>query len=690
MPGTFFISGLYSGIDWSNVIEQIMQVERKRETLLEDQKQIYQDKLSAWQELNTKLLNLKTQAEGLSDTDAFNVFNTSLTASSGNAEDILTATAGSNAVAGSYEIKVLSLAQSQSLQSQSFSDTTSALELSGEILINGQVIQISSTDSLSAISGAINAANAGVKASIVQVASNDYRLVLTAEDTGSAGFTIANGDANNLVQALGFASSTKTVLHPVSSGAESNRFSDASTAVGTLLGLSSPPSGTVQVAGVSVSIDLSTDTLNDIADKINTAWQGAGNTGNIASVVQDGSQYYLKIDTTNFQDANNVLEVLGILKSEQTSVAEVQETDKANTSGGNPITASTLITAIDTSTGNPKAGETITIQGTDHNGNAVNTTFTIQSTSTVQDLLDAIQTAFNVTPSVTSDGKLQFIDNASGESQLSISIIANNESGGGLDFGNVNVVTQGREMEISAGADAQIEVNGVVTTRSSNQITDVIQGVTLTLKQAASDVTVNLTVNRDIDQMVSNIQDFFNQVNEVFTYINDQSSYSEGDESAPPLIGDTTLSLLRGDLRDKLTDGITWDSTTHYLFEIGVNVNNDGTYTIDEDKLRDALTNNFDTVKNLFTQSDTGVAVRMNDFLDFITDEYSSGYVQTRMDEIQTNIDNIDKRIEEMERRFEMERERLYEQFNALETYLAQMRQTQQWLNQQLGNLTSQ
>jgi len=467
MPGTFYISGLYTGIDWSQVIDQIIQVEHRQVDILQTQKQTYQDKLSAWQELNTKLLNLKNQAEALADVDAFNIYTTALTTSSGNAEDYLTATANSEATAGTYQIIIKQLAQAKVDSSQSFTSSTDALNLSGTLQLkktgaaSWTDITIDTTDSLIAIKNKINqyTDETGVVASVVQYATNDYRLILTAQDTGTA------------------------------------------------------------------------------------------------------------------------------------------------------------------------------------NAFEVNTTTVAETTS-------------------------------------------------GLGFWDDTGTT---ENVVQSAQDAIVNVYGTDATRSSNTITDLIPGVTLNLLQADSNVTITLTVSRDIDQMVSNIQDFFNKLNEVFTYINNQSSYTEEDESAPPLMGDTTLSLLRNDLRTRVSNGVTWNSTTHYLFEIGISLDDDGLYTIDEDTLREALADNFETVRNLFveTTQSTGIAAEMNDFLDFITDEYSSGYVQTRMDEIQTNIDNIDERIEEMERRFEMERERLYEQFNALETYMAQMRQTQQWLNQQLSGLFS-
>jgi len=466
MPGTIYISGLYSGINWAEVIDQIIQVEQRRIDILEEEKNSYENKLSAWQELNTKLLNVKTAAEDLADASVFNVFNVSLTASTGEAEDFLVASAGTDAQEGVYEIVIKQLAQAKVDKSKSFSSASEALNLSGTLQLRkvGETdwvdITIETTDTLTDIKNKINqhTDETGVVASIVQYADNDYRLILTAQETGTDNaFEVGQTDVAATTDGLGF-------------------------------------------------------------------WDDAFTTENIAIEAQ----------------------------------------------------------------------------------NAI-----------------------------------------------------------------VNVY----------GEDAE---------RNSNIITDLIPGITLNLKNADENVTITLTISRDIDTIVGNIKDFFDKINEVFEYINNQYTYTEDDETAPPLIGDSTLSLLQSDLREKLSNGITWDSTTHYLFEIGITVDENGIYTVDEETLSEALTNNFETVRNLLaeTEETTGIAAELNEFLEFITDEYQEGYVQTRMDELQTNIDNIDEQIEEIERQLEQERERLFEQFNALETYLAQMRQLQAWLEQQLSVLS--
>ncbi len=689
MPGTFAMSGISSGMDWSSLIEKIMQIEHRPVDLLEQKKQDYESKLSAWQDINAKLLSLKTKADLINQSEDFDVYTTELSSdSSVDPETILLATSGSNATAGTYRIRVLSLAQSESIQSKSFSSSTSELGISGDILVNGEVVSIASTDSLLDIAGKINSLDNGVVASIVQLGSNEYRLSITTEETGESGFTLLNASASSVLQELGIAGSSKSLLHQVSSGAESNRFSDSTTAVGSLLSLTSAPSGTVQIAGVNVDIDLSTDSLEDIVNNINTSWQNAGNTGDIAELLQDGDDYYIVINTTNMTDSNNVLEALGILRSNQESVAEVQKNSVALTSGGNPVTTSTLITSIDTDTGGPKAGETITISGTDHNGNSIQSQFTIDATSTVGDLLAAIENAFNntVTATVTSDGYIQIIDNTSGDSQLSVNLLANNEQGGALDFGQFSSLVEGYDMETSSGQNAQLEVNGNIITSSSNTITDVIPGVTLNLRKADPDTTITLNVERDFDSIISNIKDFFNTANDIIEYINNQYQFEE--DNVQPLMGDQTLYLLKMDLSDNLRLPVSGlDSNKNFLSWAGITTDNNGIFSVDEETLREKLNTNFEDVVNLFVSSDssTGVAARVSEFVENVTDSLNNGYVYTKIDTLNSTISDIDDQIEDMERSLEIKRESLYQQYYALEQFISQMNQTTSWLNMQFS-----
>jgi len=197
MASTYSISGLASGLDWQSMITQLVKVERQPITMLETRKTTLSEEKSAWSEVNTKLLSLKTAVGSLSAADDFDVFKPSATMSGtgGDVEDLLSFTVGSNASEGSYDITVNKLATADKLKSGSFSSTSDARGISGDLIINGQTLTIDAADSLSTIQKKINALNSGdnptrVTASIMSVSSSEYQLTLTSQTTGADAMTI--------------------------------------------------------------------------------------------------------------------------------------------------------------------------------------------------------------------------------------------------------------------------------------------------------------------------------------------------------------------------------------------------------------------------------------------------------------------------------------------------------------------
>jgi flagellar hook-associated protein 3 FlgL len=102
----------------------------------------------------------------------------------------------------------------------------------------------------------------------------------------------------------------------------------------------------------------------------------------------------------------------------------------ANTAGGTPVTAATLLKDIDGYTGYSNT-DTIHLEGTDTSGNVVSDdTLAITDTTTVGDLLGKIGSAFgDVTASIASDGKLKVVDNTAGASLLAVTIGIRNMGG---------------------------------------------------------------------------------------------------------------------------------------------------------------------------------------------------------------------------------------------------------------------
>jgi flagellar hook-associated protein 2 len=151
-----------------------------------------------------------------------------------------------------------------------------------------------------------------------------------------------------------------------------------------------------------------------------------------------------------------------------------------------------------------------------------------------------------------------------------------------------------------AAADAQFTVNGVSITKSANTISDVISGVTFTLKnQTTSPVTVS--VKKDADSIVKAINDIVSAYNSVNTFISGQFTYNAATKSAGVLAGDPTLRDVQSKLQSQFTATVSNRFTNYSVMsQVGLSFNRDGSVSLDEAKFRDALSSNYTAVAALF------------------------------------------------------------------------------------------
>ncbi|MGE8367461.1 flagellar filament capping protein FliD [Cupriavidus sp.] len=205
--------GVGSGLDLNTLLDQLTTAEQAPLTAIQNRATSYQAKLSAYGQVQSMLSAFQGAAKQLSDPKFFN----STTATS-SAANVLGAVGSTSAVSGTYAVNVSSLAQSQSLVSAGQAKLTDAIgtgtihidfgTITGGTLdpatgkyagatfaanpppasgTSGFDVNIDSTNnSLQGIRDAINKANGGVTASIVNDGSGTpYRLVLTSNATGA-------------------------------------------------------------------------------------------------------------------------------------------------------------------------------------------------------------------------------------------------------------------------------------------------------------------------------------------------------------------------------------------------------------------------------------------------------------------------------------------------------------------------
>lgn len=191
-------TGIGSGLPVESLISQLMGVERLPVTALDKKEATSQAKLSAIGTLKSSLASLQTAAKAISTPAQM-----SPTKASVSMPTVLTATTGAGA-AGSYDIEVQSLAASQKLMSATGYTATSDVVGTGTITIDfgnygdpapGFNVQAGSTaktividddhKTLAGMRDAINSANAGVTASIINDGTKNY-LSFTSTSSGAS------------------------------------------------------------------------------------------------------------------------------------------------------------------------------------------------------------------------------------------------------------------------------------------------------------------------------------------------------------------------------------------------------------------------------------------------------------------------------------------------------------------------
>jgi flagellar hook-associated protein 2 len=603
MPGSFSIGGLASGLDTQGILQNLITLERRPVALLNNRVREFESRLDAWKQVTSRLQSLKSSVDEFRREIDFNLYSTT-----SDDDDAVSLTATSSAASSSHSIVVNTLAQARKIGSTSFTSKTDVLNLSGDFLINQNVISVSSTDSLISLVDKINNADADVTASILQVDTNDFRLVITDKNSGANYSDILDASTTDVLQSLGFfTSSVVAIKNAITGGAESDTFSDISSTVGGLLNLNSPQSGTVTINDKTVAIDFSNDSLSDIRDNINAA-APTGVTASIETTTENGTTVYkLKIDgTTTYIDANNILQTIGVLEGDSSAVKETVTGSVANDhkDTSQPITASVAFDKIKNAA--VANADTITISGTDHAGLSVSGTFIItdKNTDTVQDLLTEIESVFggNVTASVDSAGKIVVTDSVAGTSQLTLTLTENNEGGGSLDFGTFSSTTTGiAGGQAQAGQDASLVVDGITITRAENSISDILAGVTLNLKEADSAKTISVAVDRDYDAIVGKLEKFITNYNDMVDFIDEQFTYNEEEQTAGVLFGDVSLVSVQGGIQSIIIDRISGlPSSLRSLAQVGIDSDRDGKLTLDKDTFLEEIQSDFDGVVKVF------------------------------------------------------------------------------------------
>jgi flagellar hook-associated protein 2 len=511
------MGGMISGLDINNLIDSLVGIENERVVAVQNQQKTNTVKISAYSRLQAQILELKAQAGKVLKAEDFNLFKITSTN-----DKIATFEAGVGSVEGKYDLNVYQLAQAEKMISANGKITSQTAALSsmsitpGDISIEGVTISIDGNDSIQDLRMKINNAKTaegktlGVTASVLKVADNNFRLVLTSAKTGPAGATYKDLNGATL-QGLGIindAAGTK--------GSETQTLTtanDFSAAFNTLaIGQSIAYTSTDRVGNKTnnLFIKSATSTIDDFLTQVKQTYHGmvdvslgaaglqtqqlagtndlatafsalsAGQTIDYAGTDRDGNA----VSNTFTKDAVNTLADF-LAQVKQTYNGTVDATiDTTGTQAQILTSANDFATAFAALAD----GETIEYSGTDRDGNVVSNTFIKDTTNTADDFLAQVEQTFNTTldAAIDGSGKLTMTDTASGVSQLGMTTLTINGVSESVNVSQTGSSGSGKIIIAdSTGGASQLSM----TSLSVNGVAD---GVAIT--QAGADGSGKLTI----------------------------------------------------------------------------------------------------------------------------------------------------------------------------------------------------
>ena len=471
-------AGLATGIDTESIIQRLTELQTRSMQRLMVRKSQLQSRMSAFDQFRGLVNNLASAAGALSVSSAFNAVR-------GISSDpqVATITSSTEALPGTYELRVSKLAQAHKIVSGAHASATAELGVNGQFMVNGKIITLQPTDTLQTVAQKINAAGAGVTASVLNTDNGVY-LTLTANETGeNSKIQLSDvGGWQVLTPTLKLVTYDEYIRNQQSNAALSDRFRETGQTLAQVFGMTNPTSGTIQINGQSIAVDFATDTLASLANKINSA--GAGVTASIVSETENGTTYYrLKIDggdsLPTFVDDQNILKNLGVLQN-------------------------------------------------------------------------------------------------------------------------------GYQNELVRAQDAEFTLDGFHFKRSKNQVSDAIQGVTITLLSADADnpKVARLTLARDAEAAKGAVTNFVNAFNSIVDFLKQNASIDKNTLQAGVLFGDTTVSTVVDGLINRIISAVpNLQDGLRVLAQVGVQLGQDGKLSFDEGKFTQALAQDLQGVMRLFTAS---------------------------------------------------------------------------------------
>ena len=239
----------------------------------------------------------------------------------------------------------------------------------------------------------------------------------------------------------------------------------------------------------------------------------------------------------------------------------------------------------------------------------------------------------------------------------------------------------------SQGKNASFSVDGVPLSSATNSVTTAIPGVTLNLLSSAPGTQFVVTVGSDTSGIKRAVSSFVTSYNAVIKAINGQFAVDQTAGTVGVLAGNSSLRTLQSNLLSDITYSVDNGNGPVGLASMGIDMEDDGTLTVDDAKLSDILGNHFSDFQS-FLQSTgpKGFAVNFGADLTNLTDP-TDGLLNQSLVENSNQQKTLSQQIRDLEDRLSTQRQLLLNEYSRIDAMLRSYPTTMAQINAMLGAL---
>ena len=195
-------------------------------------------------------------------------------------------------------------------------------------------------------------------------------------------------------------------------------------------------------------------------------------------------------------------------------------------------------------------------------------------------------------------------------------------------------------------------------------------------------------MSTDTTATQTNLQKFVDAYNALMTPVRRHLNVQTTDDTTKTLAGEQSVRQLQSAMQGLVSGVLTTNPLIRTLADVGIKTGNDGTLSIDAERLGKALSTDAQAVNSLFQTATSGLSDAVKAMSDRFTNS-TDGVFTSRTQSLEKQAKNLDTTIANLQLRVDGYRKRLVAQFAAMEKVVSGFKTLADYLTQQTASQSS-